>query len=206
MKLLLLVIMAAATAGRSFSRAVPSLGLELVIILALFPSAIGLIILVDLCTRTVPDHAVICSVGGCLAAFLCGLVLGIREEIRILSTRAISSTSATSLDAIKTKLFEEISTYRREQNNDTGKSDPATQAFEDLQSALIEPYWAEFAPAETAQPTRQRCAVVADDKQGILLAFDVTIQQFHLLRWIKSTNKLKSLGVSGDAVGCFMAR
>jgi hypothetical protein len=49
----------------------------------------------------------------------------------------------------------------------------------------------------------RRCAVVADDGNGTLLAFDPDDEEFVLIQMGKES--LESFGVRGDAVGCFLA-
>jgi hypothetical protein len=80
----------------------------------------------------------------------------------------------------------------------------------ELRAALIEPYLATVVRRDTieqinsADPPQSRCAVVADDGHGNLLVFDLAAAEFLLVR--RGTDYLESYGVTGDAVGCFMAR
>ncbi len=53
-------------------------------------------------------------------------------------------------------------------------------------------------------PPVSRCAMVADDREGVLLAFDPVVPGFLLVQHRRGA--LRSFGVNGDAVGCFMAR
>ena len=81
----------------------------------------------------------------------------------------------------------------------------------ELRSALVKPYWANISRRDTIEqiksedPTLCRRAVVAEDGKGTLLAFDPAAAEFLLARRA-SADILESYGVSGDAVGCFMAR
>jgi hypothetical protein len=87
------------------------------------------------------------------------------------------------------------------------KVETQLQAF---RSALVDPYWADAVSA--ANPwrlsdggkTTTRCAVVADDGSGYVVAFDPRSDEFFLAT--KADNGVKSIGVNGDAVGCWMAR
>ena len=79
-----------------------------------------------------------------------------------------------------------------------------------MKASVVTPYWTDvelrdtieqFAPA--AAPS-QRCVIVADDLKGTLLAFDPVEREFMLA--VRHKGVLLSIGVRGDAVGCFMAR
>lgn len=76
--------------------------------------------------------------------------------------------------------------------------------------ALDELYWADVVRRDTADQIRMahppvdHCAIVADDKEGMLLAFDPAAAEYLLVQ--RREGVLESLGVNGDAVGCFMAR
>jgi hypothetical protein len=79
-----------------------------------------------------------------------------------------------------------------------------------MRSALVAPYWTEVDIRDTFEqvssdvsPCRS-CAVVADNGHGTLLLFDPTGNDFLLA--VRSGDGLRSIGVRGDAVGCFMAR
>lgn len=79
-----------------------------------------------------------------------------------------------------------------------------------MRAALVAPYWADVELRDTHEniaanvaPSR-RCAVVADDRTQSFLAFD-PIENESLLA-VRHKEGLLSIGVRGDAVGCFMAR
>jgi hypothetical protein len=82
--------------------------------------------------------------------------------------------------------------------------------LDEFRSALVPPYLAAVVRQDTIEqiearhPPTCRCAIVADDGKGTLLAFDPDGNEFHLVR--KRADRLETFGVSGDAVGCFMAR
>jgi hypothetical protein len=77
-----------------------------------------------------------------------------------------------------------------------------------MRSALVAPYWAEirdaFEQVSSHTGLRRKCAVVADDGCGSLLVFDPMQNDFLLA--VPQECGLVSVGVRGDAVGCFMAR
>ncbi len=79
-----------------------------------------------------------------------------------------------------------------------------------MRGALVLPRWALVALRDTieqirsAEPAKYRCAIVADDRKGTFLVFDVEDKAFMLAR--DDGNGLESFGVRGDVVGCFMAR
>lgn len=80
-----------------------------------------------------------------------------------------------------------------------------------LRAALVSPpYWANISRRDTIehdtmpnQPV-SRGIVVADDGRGTLLVFDPGSDHFLLAKMFRGA--IESFGVSGDAVGCFMAR
>jgi hypothetical protein len=79
-----------------------------------------------------------------------------------------------------------------------------------MKSALIDPYWAEVELHDTIEqiqsvnPLKRICAVVADDHQGTFLVWDKDKNEFMLAT--QCTGKtFASIGVRGDAVGCFLA-
>lgn len=89
-------------------------------------------------------------------------------------------------------------------------SDRVATELAAMRSALVAPYWAEveirdaFEQVSSDAGPYQRCAVVADDGCGSLLVFDPMQGDFFLA--VPHEGGLRSIGVRGDAVGCFMAR
>jgi hypothetical protein len=79
-----------------------------------------------------------------------------------------------------------------------------------MRAAILEPYWVEVELRDTLEQidaereTRRACVVVADDRDGTLLAFDPTENRFVLV--VRCETGLITIGVRGDAVGCLMAR
>jgi hypothetical protein len=81
--------------------------------------------------------------------------------------------------------------------------------LEKMRRALVDPYWAEVQVRETLEQinlgraSKITCAVVADDREGTLLVWDPAEDEFLLA--MKVEGDLNSIGVRGDAVGCFLA-
>jgi hypothetical protein len=79
-----------------------------------------------------------------------------------------------------------------------------------MRSALVAPYWAEVDSRDTLEQIssdtgpRLNCAVVADDDSGSVLVFDPMQNDFLIA--VRHNGGLRSIGVRGDAVGCFIAR
>jgi hypothetical protein len=83
-------------------------------------------------------------------------------------------------------------------------------ALKEMREALINPYWTQVefpvTPADVSlvQSKTRKCVAVADDGQGWLLLWDPVEEEF-LLAWLSDTF-LRTFGIRGDAVGCFLAR
>ncbi len=79
-----------------------------------------------------------------------------------------------------------------------------------MRAALVVPYWVDvelrdtFEQCAADQSLSRKCAVVADDAHGNLLAFDPVENEFLLAQ--SCNDRVCSIGVRGDAVDCFMAR
>jgi hypothetical protein len=79
-----------------------------------------------------------------------------------------------------------------------------------MRRALVEPYWAEVEIRDTFEQVssdtgpRVKCAIVADDGSDSVLVFDPTQDEFLIA--VRHNGGLWSIGVRGDAVGCFIAR
>lgn len=79
-----------------------------------------------------------------------------------------------------------------------------------MRKSLISPYLVDvlmeqpFELLGTDGFETRRCAVVADANDGYLLVFDFAKREFLLAQLVNDT--IHSIGVRGDAVGCFMAR
>jgi hypothetical protein len=79
-----------------------------------------------------------------------------------------------------------------------------------MRSALVDPYWVDVEVRDTFEQIianellSRKCAVVADDTRGSIVVFDPIERGFALVE--KHDDRLISIGVRGDAVGCFMSR
>jgi hypothetical protein len=73
-----------------------------------------------------------------------------------------------------------------------------------FRSALIDPYWVDALLPSAANQRVTRCAIVAGHGDDYLVAFDPTTNEFFLA--VRTDNGVTSIGVYGDAVGCWMAR
>ena len=81
-----------------------------------------------------------------------------------------------------------------------------------MKAALISPYLVQveiretYAQIGTSEPELRTCAIVAkDDTQSPMLAYDSVANEFVLVERT-GNGAIQSIGVRGDAVGCFMAR
>ncbi|MFD1986389.1 hypothetical protein ACFSOZ_28535 [Mesorhizobium newzealandense] len=76
-----------------------------------------------------------------------------------------------------------------------------------FRGALVEPYWIDvdrrdtIADLESETPVVERCAVVTDERDGYLLAY----QPHEFLLVYRTGDRYVSIGVRGDAVGCYLA-
>jgi hypothetical protein len=84
------------------------------------------------------------------------------------------------------------------------------ESLAQMRTALVNPYWVEVEVRDTIDqiemdvPILRRSAVVADDGKGTLLLFDPIAGEFALAQ--RAATGLVTIGVRGDAVGCFLAR
>jgi hypothetical protein len=80
----------------------------------------------------------------------------------------------------------------------------------EMREALVDPYWINVEVRDTMQqlntkdPPLRDCIAVADDKKGIILLFDPLEASFVLAQ--RDSQGVSTIGVRGDAVGCFLAR
>lgn len=79
-----------------------------------------------------------------------------------------------------------------------------------FREALVDdPYWIEFSRRDTFDevsnktPIVERCVVVTDDSDSYLLAYQPDRREFLLVD--RGEDGYHSIGISGDAVGCYMA-
>jgi hypothetical protein len=80
----------------------------------------------------------------------------------------------------------------------------------EMRASLIDPYWVDIEIRDTFEQCgmssgpRRKCAVVADDRKGMLLLFDPAEKSFVLAQ--RTDTGLTTFNIRGDAVGCFLAR
>jgi hypothetical protein len=85
-----------------------------------------------------------------------------------------------------------------------------TDGLSEMRAALVEPYWTTveirdtFDQIGTKEPLKRKCAAVADDSKGMVLLFDPVEGSFVLAQRVATG--LSTIGVRGDAVGCFLSR
>lgn len=78
-----------------------------------------------------------------------------------------------------------------------------------FRAALVKPYWIDvdrrdtLADMESETPVVERCSVVTDDRDGYLLAYEPHKQEFLLV--YRTEDRCVSIGIRGDAVGCYLA-
>lgn len=88
-------------------------------------------------------------------------------------------------------------------------SNKVSRLLNEFRQALVDPYLTDveirdtFEQVKLDQGPRQRCIVVADNREGYYLLYDPNAHDFFLAQKVKGI--LISLGVRGDAVGCFLA-
>jgi hypothetical protein len=117
------------------------------------------------------------------------------------------------LETLRRVIENEIQNYQYHAVNALGTpwtTDRVDAELDTMKTALVAPYWADIELRDTreqiaAKPALSRkCAVVADDLHGTVLVFDPTENEFMLA--VRHKDELLSIGVRGDAVGCFMSR
>ncbi len=124
------------------------------------------------------------------------------------------SSRVTDLRELRRTVEHDVESYRYEISPDKVGRPLTKEKIEGelttMRSAIVDPYWVEVELRDTVEQINadpkalRKCAVVADAGRGTLLAFDPVEEEFLLA--VRSDNELVSIGVRGDAVGCFMAR
>jgi hypothetical protein len=114
---------------------------------------------------------------------------------------------------LRGKLSHEISSYVYElPEGSLGNRLPADQIrgyLNSMRICLVEPHWEEVNICNTSEESwigmrvKRMCVTMAEDG-GYVLVFDPVDEQYHLA-W-RSEYGLGTWGVSGDGVGCFIAR
>jgi hypothetical protein len=90
--------------------------------------------------------------------------------------------------------------------------DHVAEYLRQMKAALINPYLVQVEVRDTyaqigySAPELRTCAIVAkDDTQSPMLAYDFVAEEFVLVERTGNA-AIRSIGVRGDAVGCFLAR
>ncbi len=122
--------------------------------------------------------------------------------------------TAMDLETLRHSVENDIKNYRYSASGNivgTAWSEERIEAeLAAMRAALVSPYWADVELRDTHeqiatdQAILRKCAIVADDLKGTILAFDPIENGFLLA--VKQKDALLTIGVRGDAVGCFMAR
>jgi len=115
-----------------------------------------------------------------------------------------------NLDEVEQFVLGEIESYRYEVSEGAlGRplaDERVNRLLADMRAALVEPKWETVVIRDTPEgpplePHEQRqCILVADDRNGYELFYDPSEKEFFL------ADGGGSIGVWGDAVGCFMAQ
>jgi hypothetical protein len=107
-------------------------------------------------------------------------------------------------------VLEEIESYRYEVPEGTlGRQLPnekVEQLLGEMREALVPPEWRVVEQRDAHEDAQnepaRRCILVADDREGYQLFFDPAQGDFVLAHG----DPPRTMGIRGDAVGCFMAR
>jgi hypothetical protein len=125
------------------------------------------------------------------------------------------SPDRACLDEIKQRVIIAVETYLPPALSSSTIGVPLSprrieEELNTMRNALVQPYWSVVELRDTYDQVRQaegpnrQCVVVADDGQGTLLLFDPSQNDFALAT--ATSTGLVTIGVRGDAVGCFMSR
>jgi hypothetical protein len=122
--------------------------------------------------------------------------------------------TAIDLETLRRSVENDIANYRYSSSGNTvgtaWSKDRVEAELTAMRAALVTPYWADVELRDTHEQIAsdpailRNCAIVADDLKGTMLAFDPIEDGFLLA--VKLQGALQTIGVRGDAVGCFMAR
>ncbi|RUW68148.1 MULTISPECIES: hypothetical protein [unclassified Mesorhizobium] len=119
--------------------------------------------------------------------------------------------------ALLTLIRKEIDSYDyqalvRDRTDRVGIPVPQERIDADLarfRLALVTPYWIDVVRRDTIEdlnnetPIVERCAVVTDDRDGYLLAYQPQRREFLLVG--RTGEGYATIGVRGDPVGCYLA-
>jgi hypothetical protein len=120
--------------------------------------------------------------------------------------------SSFSLSSLKKRVEEALNTYVYSVPpgalGTPWSSSRVEESLSLMRRSLVEPYVVEVTMEQPFMGPGiheiRRCAVVADANDGYLLVFDAATNEFLLAQ--SFNDSIHSIGVRGDAVGCFMAR
>jgi hypothetical protein len=122
--------------------------------------------------------------------------------------------NSCDLEALKVRVEEELNNYSYSLSPEAiGLPWSPSRVDEQLalmRRSLVVPYLVEvkmerpYNLIDTDIHEARNCVVVADANDGYLLVFDSATDEFLLAQFFKDT--VHSIGVRGDAVGCFMSR
>ena len=111
---------------------------------------------------------------------------------------------------VETELEQYVYSVRSDSVGNPMSDESVSAQLTELRDALVEPYWTNVEVRDTFEQValkespRRRGAVVADDRRGMFLLWNPIDNDFFLAQDIRGV--LTSLGVGGDAVGCFLSR
>jgi hypothetical protein len=122
-----------------------------------------------------------------------------------------------SLAELKARVLEEIDGYANKAQPSASHlvGIPWSEArimdeLQTMRQCLVDPYWVQAEIRDTFEQIgsdlvlRRNCIVVADANDGHLLLFDPSERDFVLAQATEGSPV--TIGVRGDAVGCFLAR
>ena len=128
----------------------------------------------------------------------------------------MNSENQMDLTAVRRRVERELAEYAYEVPDGASGNpmveESVAEYLRQMKAALIDPYIAIVEQRDTdAQignsiPALRACAIVAkDNQQSSMLAYDPVADGFVLVQDI-GNDRIQSIGVRGDAVGCFISR
>ena len=128
----------------------------------------------------------------------------------------MNSENQMDLTAVRRRVERELAEYMYEVpdgviGNSMG-GERVAEYLRQMKAALVDPYIAIVEQRDTygqigdSIPALRTCAIVAKDNQkSAMLAYDPVADGFMLVEEI-GNGRIQSIGVRGDAVGCFISR
>jgi hypothetical protein len=108
-----------------------------------------------------------------------------------------------TLEELRPLVEREIDHWEKENAKISGRAD---RDFQLMRESVVEPYWASVVIKDFSSapfPVRE-CAVVIDDGTYNRVVYDPIAEHFSLV--VYGDAGMETIGVNGDAVGCFLAR